>query len=86
MRTTLDIADHLLIQAKQRAAAQRTSIKALVEEGLRRVLEADGRRVAEPMVPYAVPLLRGQGGLVAGVDPTDSSALLELTDADPDVP
>lgn len=39
MKTTIDIADPLLAEAKRVAAAQGTTLRALVEQGLRRVLE-----------------------------------------------
>ena len=39
MKTTIDIADALLARAKRIAARDRTTIKALVEESLRRVLK-----------------------------------------------
>lgn len=35
MKTTLDLADELLVDAKQRAAASGMSLKAFVEEALR---------------------------------------------------
>jgi hypothetical protein len=38
MKTTVDIADDLLEEAKAVAIAERTTLRALVEEGLRRVL------------------------------------------------
>ena len=38
MKTTLDIADPVLTQAKRLAARRGTSVKALVELGLRRVI------------------------------------------------
>lgn len=39
MKTTVDIADSILLAAKKLAAEERTTLRALVEEGLRRVLE-----------------------------------------------
>lgn len=45
MKTTIDIADPLLDQAKRLAARQGTTVKALVELGLRRVI-ADKQRDA----------------------------------------
>jgi hypothetical protein len=39
MKTTIDIADSLLSEAKSQAAQEGTTLRALVEEGLRRVLE-----------------------------------------------
>jgi hypothetical protein len=38
MKTTLDIADPLLREAKQIAAREGTTLRALVEQGLRRVV------------------------------------------------
>lgn len=38
MKTTIEIADSLLDEAKRRAAAEGTTLRALVEAGLRRVL------------------------------------------------
>ena len=43
MKTTIDIADSLLIEAKLLAAQQKTTVGALVEEGLRHVLEKRNR-------------------------------------------
>lgn len=44
MKTTIDIADSLLAEAKAAAAARETTLRALVEAGLRQVLhEPRGR-------------------------------------------
>jgi hypothetical protein len=45
MKTTIDIAEPLLSQAKQVAAAEGVTLRELVEDGLRRVLEERERRV-----------------------------------------
>lgn len=78
MRTTLDINDPLLAEAKRHAAQRGLSLKALVEEALRERLHSrgDGRRVAERLPTYS------GAGLQAGVDLTDGAALLEVMDAD----
>ena len=39
MKTTIEIADSLLSAARKTAAREKTTIRMLVEEGLRRVLE-----------------------------------------------
>jgi hypothetical protein len=44
MKTTLDISDPLLRQARKLAARERTTLRALVEQGLRRVMAEKGRR------------------------------------------
>jgi hypothetical protein len=44
MKTTLDISDSLLHQAKKLAARERTTLRALVEKGLRQVMTEKQRR------------------------------------------
>lgn len=75
MKTTLDIDDQLLAEAKALAAYQRTSLTRLIEEGLHLRLRArptTGRRVE-----VKLPLLKGQGGLVPGVNALSNRELLE---------
>lgn len=74
MKTTLDIDDQLLSEAKALAAHQRTSLTRLIEEGLHLRLRAQpaGRRGK-----VVLPLLKGRGGLVAGIDPLSNKALLD---------
>ena len=74
MKTTLDIDDQLLSEAKALAAHQRTSLTRLIEEGLHLRL-----RVRPPArrARVTLPLLKGRGGLVANVDPRSNKALLK---------
>lgn len=44
MKTTVEIADPLLAKAKRHAAARGTTVRALIEAGLRRVLEEEDRK------------------------------------------
>ena len=44
MKTTVDITDSLLEQAKQLAAARSTTLRQIIEEGLRNVIETKQRR------------------------------------------
>lgn len=44
MKTTIDIADSLLNEARRTAAQEGTTLRALVEEGLRTVLQSTRRR------------------------------------------
>ena len=78
MRTTLDINDRLLAEAKSLAAQRGLSLKALVEEALRERLHAraDGQRAAPRLPTYT------GAGLQPGIDLTDGTALLEVMDAD----
>ncbi len=44
MKTSLEIADDLLAEAKNVAADEHTTVHALIEEGLRRIVEERQRR------------------------------------------
>ena len=44
MKTTLEIADPLLREARAIAARERTTLRALVEQGLRRVVDEKNRQ------------------------------------------
>ncbi len=58
MKTTIDIADSLLTEAKLLAAQQETTVRALVEEGLRHVLE---KRSQNPGFALRSVTFRGNG-------------------------
>ena len=75
MKTTLDIDDHLLAEAKALAAYQRTSLTRLIEEGLHLRLRA--RPSSGKLSKVQLPVLKGRGGLVAGVDPLSNKAVLD---------
>lgn len=74
MKTTLDINDALLADAKALAVKQRTSLTRLIEEGLE--LRLRSARVAAKVRRRTLPVFKGRGGLVAGIDPTSNKALL----------
>ena len=77
MRTTVSIADHLLLQAKRLAAARRTSLAKVVEDSLRKYLAEQELSAAQTRHTYDLPLLDG-GGVVSGVDLNDTSSLWDL--------
>lgn len=58
MKTTVEIADPLLTQAKRVAAREGTTVRALIEDGLRRVLEE-----REARAPFTLrrATFRGEG-------------------------
>ena len=76
MRTTVNIPQHLYVEARRLAAERRTSLTALLEEGLRVVLE-EARRPVSVEADARLPLMDG-GGLRKGVDLADTSELFDL--------
>jgi negative regulator of sigma E activity len=53
MKTTLELPDSILIEAKKLAAEERTTLRALVEQGLRHVLSGvRGGRAARPKIRW----------------------------------
>ena len=58
MKTTVDIADDLLLRAKQEAEASRTTLRSLIEEGLREIL---GRKSAAKRRAIKPVTFRGRG-------------------------
>ena len=80
VKTTLDIDNELLVKAKALAARERTSLTALIEEGLR--LRLRKRSEMTPRQTSRIAVYRGTGGLVAGVDPLSNRALLDAADDD----
>ena len=58
MKTTIELSDALLAAAKTQAAREGTSVRALVEEGLRHVIGERKRRAHFRFVP---PTFKGEG-------------------------
>ena len=58
MKTTIDIADDLLLRAKQEAKASQTTLRSLIEAGLREIL---GRSAASKRRPVEPVTFRGEG-------------------------
>lgn len=80
MKTTLDINDHRLANAKVLAVQQRTSLTRLIEEGLQLRLRSAASPASAPR--SRMPVLKGRGGLVAGVNPISNKALLGALEDD----
>ncbi|MCC6194781.1 MAG: DUF2191 domain-containing protein [Burkholderiales bacterium] len=78
MKTTLDLNDALLTEAKALAARQRTTLTRLIEEGLQLRLRA-GRT---PKRAVRLPVYHGKGGLAPGLDGLSNKALFEAADRD----
>jgi hypothetical protein len=80
MKTTLDINDTLLANAKALAARQRTSLTRLIEEGLQ--LRLRSPQVAAKAGKRRIPVFKGCGGLVPGLNPASNKAMLDAADDD----
>ena len=80
MKTTLNINDLLLADAKVLAARQRTSLTRLIEEGLRLRLRATVG--AGPRGALRLPVFKGRDGLVQGANPLSNKSLLAALDDD----
>jgi hypothetical protein len=76
MRTTVRLDDELLSVAKQRAAADHTTLTALIEDSLRQTLAV---RPAEAGERFSIRPFGGNGTL-PGVDLDNSAALRDLMD------
>jgi hypothetical protein len=75
MKTTVELPDDLLIAAKKRAAETRTTLRSILERGLRRELAESNRskRQAHPRIRWVtVP-----GGLPEDLDLSDRAGMHE---------
>jgi hypothetical protein len=73
VRTTLDLEDRLLRDAKRRAANDGRTLTAIIEDALRQYLAPP----AQPRKAFRLRLLTRKGRLVPGVDLADRDSLYE---------
>jgi ribbon-helix-helix CopG family protein len=79
-RTTVRLPGDLVKRAKRKAAAEGRSLTALIEDGLRRVLNERGPAGrARRILP---PVSTATGGVMPGIDLNDTAALQEMEDLD----
>ena len=79
MRTTVDLPDELLRQARTRAAEEGITLTALLADGLRlRLADTPGRRTR----PRRLPVSTIGGGLHPWIDPASNASLLDAADED----
>jgi hypothetical protein len=78
VKTTLDLNDALLTEAKALAVQQRTTLTRLIEEGLQLRL----RKQRTQTKPLSIPVYQGKGGLLPGLDGLSNKALLNASDRD----
>lgn len=78
MKTTLDIQDNLLANAKAMAALQRTTLTRFIEEGLEMRL-----RKVPPPAPNSkptFPVFDGKSGLARGLNGVSNRQMLDAAD------
>jgi hypothetical protein len=73
MKTTVDLPDDLLIQAKKRAAELRQPLRALIADGLRLRLKESGMRRKRRKLRFVTVA----GGLPPGLDLKDRAKMHE---------
>ena len=73
MKTTIELPDELLIEAKKRAAELRCSLRTLVERGLRHELAAG--RTGRARRKRGIRWVTVRGGLPPGLDLSDRAAM-----------
>jgi hypothetical protein len=78
MRTTIDLPDDLLTEAKERAAREGRSLSDVVGDAVR---SGFSRTATAARQPVELPTFDG-GGVQPGVDLDDTSALLDLMERD----
>ncbi|WP_197716942.1 hypothetical protein [Mesorhizobium sp. DCY119] len=78
MKTTLDLNDALLSEAKALAAQQRITLTRLIEEGLQLRL----RKQKMPSKAVKLPVYKGKGGLAPGLNGLSNKAMLDAADHD----
>lgn len=77
-RTTVRLEDGLLERAKAEASRRGETVTGLIEQGLRLVLTQP--KHARPRRKVVLPVSRARGGTLAGVDLSNSAALLDIMD------
>jgi hypothetical protein len=72
-KTTIEIAEELLVAAKRHAAGHRTTLRTLVERGLRSELRTARPKKASAKIKWVTV----DGGLPEGVDVADRAAMID---------
>lgn len=83
MRTTLNLDDALMREAKKHAAETGMTLTSVIEQALRRSLADEPQDAAGPR--FRMPVFQGERGLAPGVTPADlhsNARLAELERAE----
>ncbi len=78
MKTTLNIQDQLLANAKAAAAMQRTTLTRLIEEGL--VMRLAASIETKPKKRFVLPVFDGKSGLAKGLSGLSNRELYDAMD------
>jgi hypothetical protein len=73
IKTTIEIEDDLFVAAKRHAAEQRTTLRTLVERGLR----AELREARRPKSSRRIKWVTVPGGLPTGLDVADRASMTD---------
>ena len=81
MKTTIEMSDPLFKSAKELAQRSQTTLRALIEEGLRMRLKSEQQptTIAKPPMPVFF-VLKGEGGLMPGIDGTSNRSMFDAAD------
>ncbi len=77
-RTTVRLPEELIRRAKRRAASEGRTLTALIEDGVRRVLDGGAASASKKRV--LPPVSSETGGVMPGIDLSNSAALQEMDD------
>lgn len=83
MRTTVRLPEDLLKRAKRKAAATGTSLTALIEEGLRSVI--DERPKSGKPKRFVLPVSRATGGFAPNLHAVDPAKFASAVDQSEDL-
>ncbi len=75
MKTTVELDDALLKRSKATAVKESTTLKALIEEGLRLILLRREQQAVQPRPRVKLPVCSQGGGTLSGVNLNDGSDL-----------
>jgi hypothetical protein len=73
MKTTVELPEDLLLEAKRKALETRTTLRVIMERALRRELRQAGSR--PPRRPRRIRWVTSAGGLPPGLDVSDRSKM-----------
>lgn len=79
MRTTLNIDDELMAEAKALAVRERTTVTRLIEEGLANRVRPGAAQAST--CARRLPVFDGNSGMAPGVDPRSNRSMLDAADS-----